>query len=71
VHRRVGQANDYWSFTIIWRRISHSHSILRLILDAQTVTLLHSGFNRWFAPDSASGSGPEFAEIQFRKVWVG
>jgi hypothetical protein len=28
VHRRIGHPNDYWSFTIIWRRISHCHSIL-------------------------------------------
>jgi hypothetical protein len=28
VHRRIGQADDYWSFAIIRRRISHSHSIL-------------------------------------------
>ena len=28
MHRRIGHTNDYWSFTIIWRRISHGHSIL-------------------------------------------
>jgi hypothetical protein len=28
VHRRIGQTNDYWCFTIIRRGISHSHSIL-------------------------------------------
>jgi hypothetical protein len=28
MHRRIGHPNDYWSFTIIWRRISHCHSIL-------------------------------------------
>jgi hypothetical protein len=28
VHRRIGHTNDYWSFTIIRRRISHDYSIL-------------------------------------------
>jgi len=28
MHSRIGHTNDYWSFTIIRRRISHDHSIL-------------------------------------------
>jgi hypothetical protein len=28
MHRRIGHADDYWSFTIIWRGISHGYSIL-------------------------------------------
>jgi hypothetical protein len=28
MHSRIGEADDNWSFTIIGRRISHSHSIL-------------------------------------------
>jgi hypothetical protein len=28
VHRRIGHTDDYGSFTIIRRRISHGHSIL-------------------------------------------
>jgi len=27
MHRRIGHTNDYWSFTIIRRRISHDYSI--------------------------------------------
>jgi hypothetical protein len=29
MHCRIGHTNDYWSFTIIRRRISHDYSIPR------------------------------------------
>jgi hypothetical protein len=63
VHCRIGKADDYWSFTIIWRRISHSSldsSWYRRLKDAQTVTRMDCGFNRWFAdklPRFVSGDG--------------
>jgi hypothetical protein len=46
VHRSVGHPNDYWSFAIIWRRISHGHSILCRTKDAsdgQIATLTDPG----------------------------
>jgi hypothetical protein len=46
MHRRIGHPNDYWSFTIIWRRISHCHSILSRTSnasDGQIATLTDLG----------------------------
>jgi hypothetical protein len=44
VHGRIGQTNNYRSFTVIRRRISHSHSILvRFNAPAMTTAALARG----------------------------
>jgi hypothetical protein len=64
MHRRVGHPNDYWSFTIIWRRISHCHSILGRksnASDGQIATLTDPGRrngNRLIADSTGAGSNP-------------